>query len=76
MKSDYRRRQQAGHWPAHKRWNPAELPEWYRDLIGAVAANLTAWREHDPPQRLDPRCDPRGPQRHVERRACARRRGT
>ena len=61
MDSEYDRRQQAGQWPTRRRWNPAELPEWYREMLGGLAADLTSWRDHDPPQRLDPRCDPRCP---------------
>lgn len=60
MNADYSDRQHAGKWPTRKPWNPEGLPPWYLELIGAVAADLTAWR-HDPPQRLDPRCDPRCP---------------
>jgi hypothetical protein len=69
MDADYTPGQPPDHWPTRGRWNPADLPGWYRELLGEVAANLTAWREHDPPQRLDPRCDPRHPQGHVQRRA-------
>jgi len=60
MNSDYARRQHSGQWPARGRWNPVGLPESYVELLGNVAGSLTAWRDHDPPQRLDPRCDPRG----------------
>jgi hypothetical protein len=70
MDEAYDRRQTNGQWPRRGRWSPDGLPGWYLDLIGAVAHDLTAWREHDPGQRLDPRCDPRQPQRHQsERRA-------
>lgn len=70
MDADYTPGQPPDHWPARGRWNPADLPHWYRELLGEVAANLTAWREHDPPQRLDPRSDPRHPRHrvHMERR--------
>ena len=69
MTRDYNRRQRAGQWPTRERWNPAELPEWYADILSDVAADLTAWRDHNPRQRLDPRCDPRGSQERVQRRA-------
>jgi hypothetical protein len=70
MDADYSRRQRADQWPRRGRWNPADLPAWYRELLGDVAASLTAWRDEDrDPHRLDPRCDPRGPQHGVERRA-------
>lgn len=69
MDQDYYRRQRPGNWPTGQRWNPEGLPPWYLDLIGAVAANLTVWRDHAPPQRLDPRCDPRGPRYSPLRRA-------
>lgn len=59
MDAEYRRRQRAGHWPARGRWNPDDLPQWYRELLADVAGSLTRWRdEHDPSQPLDPRCDP------------------
>jgi hypothetical protein len=64
MESDYSRRQSPDNWPPRKPWSPEGLPDWYLDLLGDVARNLTAWREHDPPQRLDPRCDPRGSARN------------
>jgi len=70
MNSKYTPGQSPDHWPTRGRWSPADLPPWYRELLGEVSRDLTAWREHDPPQRLDPRCDPRRPQRqHLERRA-------
>jgi hypothetical protein len=71
MNADYRTGQPADHWPRRGRWSPDELPGWYLELLGDLAGSLTAWRdEHDPPQRLDPRCDPRGPRgQQVERRA-------
>ena len=60
MDEDYRRRQRSCKWPTRGRWNPDDLPGWYRELLGDVAANLTAWRHDDrDPHRLDPRCDPR-----------------
>jgi hypothetical protein len=58
MDAGYDRRQRVGKWPV-KRWSPDGLPEWYRDLLSEVAGSLTAWREHDPGQHLDPRTDPR-----------------
>ena len=67
MPTEYPPGQSPGHWPTRGRWNPAELPGWYRELLAGLAGDLTAWREHDPPQRLDPRCDPRLPRRRVER---------
>jgi len=70
MDSNYTPGQSPDHWPARGRWNPEALPAWYVELLGNVAGSLTAWRDHDPPQRLDPRCDPRRPQwQHLERRA-------
>lgn len=70
MNEAYDRRQRAGQWPTRKPWSPADLPDWYADILSDVAADLTSWREHDPPQRLDPRCDPRGPRgQQAERRA-------
>lgn len=61
MNEEYEPRQRPRSWPTRGRWNPAELPEWYREMLGGLAADLTAWRDRDPPQRLDPRCDPRCP---------------
>jgi len=70
MDAGYRTGQPADHWPRRGRWNPAELPDWYREMLGDLAGKLTAWRDEDrDPHRLDPRCDPRGPQGVVERRA-------
>ena len=69
MNSNYTPGQSPSHWPTRGRWSPADLPEWYREMLGEVCRDLTAWREHDPPQRLDPRCDPRYPQGQVQRRA-------
>ena len=59
MDAEYDRRQRSDHWPTRRRFNPDELPGWYRELLGDLAGHLTDWREHDPQQRLDPRCDPR-----------------
>jgi hypothetical protein len=67
MSTHYPPGQTPGHWPTRGRWNPADLPPWYLELLADLAGDLTAWREHDPPQRLDPRCDPRLPRRRVER---------
>jgi hypothetical protein len=48
------------------------LPGWYREMLGELAGKLTTWRDDDrDPHRLDPRCDPRGPQ-HVAERSAAR----
>ena len=69
MDSEYGRRQRPANWPQRERWSPEGLPGWYRDLLGEVARDLTAWRDHDPPQVLDPRCDPRHPRERVQRRA-------
>ena len=69
MFQQYERRQRAGHWPTGDRWNPERLPGWYLELLGGLAADLTAWRDHDPPQRLDPRCDPRRHCGRFQRRA-------
>jgi hypothetical protein len=69
MNAGYSGRQRAGNWPTQGRWNPDELPAWYRKLLGDLAGNLTAWRaEHDPHPRLDPRCDPRVTRPRQERR--------
>jgi len=59
MNTSYDRRQDAGNWPQRGRWNPADLPEWYRELLGEVAGALTAWRDDDRAAPLDPRFDPR-----------------
>jgi hypothetical protein len=70
MTRDYRSGQPADHWPRRGRLNPADLPGWYRAMLGDLAGKLTAWREDDrDPHRFDPRCDPRGPQHMIERRA-------
>lgn len=70
MEKLYDSRQHSAQWPARGRWNPEQLPGWYLELLGGLAADLTAWRDHDPPQRLDPRCDPRCPRdrQRMERR--------
>lgn len=68
MPQEYDRRQVAGKWPERERWSPDRLPGWYMELLIGLAGNLTAWRRHDPGQRLDPRCDPRCP-RHRARHA-------
>jgi len=69
MNADYTPGQPPAHWPARGRWSPDGLPAWYVELLGNVAGSLTEWREHDPPQRLDPRCDPRHrPQRTGQER--------
>ena len=72
MTAAYDRRQQTGQWPRRGRWNPDGLPTWYRDLLTDLAGDLTAWRKHDPGQRLDPRCDPRMPRRHQSQRRAIR----
>ena len=59
MDADYTRCQRKAEWPSRGRWNPAGLPDWYVDLVARLAGNLTAWRDHDPGQYLDPRTDPR-----------------
>jgi len=60
MSASYDRRQAAASWPRKGKWSPDGLPAEYLELLRDLAANLTAWRrEHDPGQRLDPRCDPR-----------------
>jgi hypothetical protein len=69
MNADYSRRQRPANWPTHHDGEPDPAVRDYLELVASLAANLTAWREHDPPQRLDPRCDPRHPQGHVQRRA-------
>lgn len=58
MDAEYDRRQRAGQWPSH--WSLDGTPEWYRELLAEMTGKLTAWREHDPGQHLDPRTDPRG----------------
>ena len=58
MDAEYDRRQRYDQWPV-QRWSLDGTPEWYRDLLKAIAGNLTAWRQHDPGQCLDPRTDPR-----------------
>jgi hypothetical protein len=70
MDGDYSRRQRPANWPRHPDGEPNPAVRDYLELVASLAANLTAWREHDPPQRLDPRCDPRGPRgQQAERRA-------
>lgn len=70
MNADYERRQRDGKWPSRGRWNPNGLPDWYVELIGGLARDLTAWRgPHDPGQHLDPRTDPRCRSHRIERRA-------
>ena len=59
MDSNYTPGQSPDHWPARGRWNPDGLPDWYREMLCGLVGDLTAWRDHDPPQRLDPRTDPR-----------------
>jgi hypothetical protein len=68
MIESYDRRQRPANWPTRDRWNSERLPGWYLELLGGLAADLTAWR-HDPPQRLDPRCDPRRQCGRFQRRA-------
>jgi hypothetical protein len=68
MPEEYDPRQDAGSWPAD-RWSLDGTPVWYRELLAQMAGKLTAWREHDPPQRLDPRCDPRKARHRLHRRA-------
>jgi hypothetical protein len=68
MTAEYDRRQTADRWPTRERWNPRELPGWYRELLGELAGSLTAWRaEHDPPRWTDARCDPRCPSHRAVR---------
>jgi hypothetical protein len=70
MNGDYRSGQPADHWPRCGRWNPAELPGWYVELITGLAGRLTRWRDDGrDPHRLDARCDPRSPRLVIERRA-------
>jgi hypothetical protein len=70
MDADYDRRQHGDEWPKRGRWNPSDLPPWYRELLGDLADNLTAWRADDrDPHRLDPRCDPRAQPRQERRHA-------
>lgn len=59
MPASYDRRQTAGNWPRRGRWNPADLPEWYRELLGQIVASTTAWRNDAGIAPLDPRFDPR-----------------
>jgi hypothetical protein len=70
MTEPYEHRQHADNWPRRGRWNPADLPDWYLDLLGEIVGKATAWRdEHDPGQQLDPRTDPRVQRRLAEREA-------
>jgi len=70
MDAEYRKGQPADQWPRRGRWNPADLPDWYREVLVNLAGNLTAWRHDDrDPQRLDPRCDPRPRPRQEPRHA-------
>jgi hypothetical protein len=61
MTQQYDRRQYGDEWPRRGRFNPADLPPWYREMLGEIAGKLTAWRDDDrDPHWLDPRRDPRG----------------
>jgi hypothetical protein len=55
----YDRRQAADDWPRRGRWNPADLPDWYLDLLGCIVASTTDWRQDAGIAPLDPRFDPR-----------------
>ncbi len=59
LESVYDRRQASGNWPRRGRWNPDELPPWYRELLGDVCASLTAWRQGEPGNGFPASCDPR-----------------
>lgn len=59
MNAEYDRRQRPGQWAKRGRWSPDGLPDWYVQVLAGLAGSLTAWREHDPGQHLDPRTDPR-----------------
>ena len=72
MHADYERRQADRRHRAGERWSPAGLPGWYVEVLTGAARNLTSWREHDPGQRLDPRCDPRSPRHRARHAACGR----
>jgi hypothetical protein len=66
----YEHRQHADNWPRRGRWNPADLPDWYLELLSEIVGKATAWRdEHDPGQQLDPRTDPRAQRYRQSRRA-------
>jgi hypothetical protein len=69
MDAEYDRRQRPDKWPV-ERWSLDGTPQWYRDLLAEMAGKLTAWRDRDPGQHLDPRSDPRSPRRQsgMERR--------
>jgi hypothetical protein len=70
MTTSYDRRQTAGHWPRRGRWNPAELPGWYLELLGQIVDASTAWQtDHDPNEWRDPRHDPRRPTGCIEERS-------
>jgi hypothetical protein len=58
MDAGYDRRQHADKW-RDGRWSLDGTPDWYRELLAEMTGKLTAWREHDPGQQLDPRMDPR-----------------
>lgn len=64
----YDRRQEAGNWPRRGRWNPDELPEWYRGLLGDVCRSLTAWRQDEPGNGFPASCDPRRERQERSRR--------
>lgn len=69
MNEDYRRRQRPGNWPRCPDCEPDAVVRDYLGLLADLARDLTAWRDHDPAHRLDPRCDPRCPQHRPTRRA-------
>jgi hypothetical protein len=58
MDAEYDRRQRHDQWQI-ERWSLDGTPQWYGELLAEMAGKLTAWREHDPSQHLDPRTDPR-----------------
>lgn len=60
MDAEYDRRQRPDKWLTSGRWSPDGLPDWYVEMLTGLARGLTAWRNHDPGQHLDPRMDPRG----------------
>lgn len=59
MDPSYDRRQAGDRWPRRGRWNPDELPAWYRELLGDVCESLTQWRDHEPENGFPAACDPR-----------------
>lgn len=59
MTPSYDRRQATDEWPRRGRWNPADLPDWYLDLLGCIVASTTDWRQDAGIAPLDPRLDPR-----------------